>query len=222
LPNNKPICYTKIVRKIKTKKVFKVNKKEQVTINNCTYKTYLIGAMENPNKLDGGVGWRQKLTPYLIERSVYVFDPTRCEMEKVGMPTEEFMQKLNGWQRSGNWQHFLENMRKIWKGVTHLTQNENGEPQVVHYLGDKDYVENSNFLIFNYDEGDKLGGTIAELTIAWYLNIPVYLVTNVPKTKINKSVLYFILDSGHGSGAIFKTQNELIEFLDHEYDFKKV
>ena len=73
----------------------------------------------------------------------------------------------------------------------------------------------------NFEEGDKLGGTIAELVIAWYRGIPVYLVTPIAKSKINKSILYFILDSGHGQGVIFKNQTELITFLDDKYNLKR-
>ena len=193
-----------------------------ITIENNVFKTYLIGSMESPAKLDGGVGWRQALTPELNQRGIYCFDPTREEIKKVGMPTEEFMEKLSGWQKSGHWEHFITAMRKIWRGVSYTEIDEKtNTPQAIHIFGDVSYVENSNFLIWNLDEGDKPGGTIAELTIAWYRGIPVYLITQMPKIKINKSILYFILDSGYGQGEIFKTQQELLDFLDKKYNLEK-
>lgn len=198
------------------------NNQNQVSIENCLFKVYAIGSMEAPGKNDGGVGWRQQLTPELNARGIYCFDPTREEIKKVGMPTGEFIDKLTGWQKSGHWKQFVENMRKIWRGVSYTeTDNETGVTQAIHIFGDVSYVENSKFLVWNLDEGDKPGGTIAELVIAWYRGIPVYLITQVPKTKINKSILYFLLDSGHGQGEIFPNQKQLLEFLDEKYKLKK-
>lgn len=192
-----------------------------VTIENCLYKCYEIGSMESTANNDGGVSWRQHLTPRLLERGIYVFDPTREEISKVGMPSEEFLDKLTGWQKGGHWTYFVDGMRKIWRGYSYTTiDKETNSPQAVTILGDVGYVEHSNFLIWNYDEGDKPGGSIAELAIAWYRGIPVYLITNIPKSKINKSLLYFVLDSGHGQGEIFANQNQLIQFIDKKYKLK--
>jgi len=193
-----------------------------INITNNRYKTYLIGAMETPGKKDEGEGWRKAITPHLNERGIYCFDPTKEETKKVGMPTKELIAKLNGWQLSGHWTQFTENMGKIWKGVSKMEEDpETHEPSMIHVMGDVDYVEHSDFLIFNLNEGDQLGGTIAELTIAWYRGIPVYLVSEVPKHKINKSILYFILDSGHGKGEICRSQSELLRFLDERYPHDK-
>lgn len=190
-----------------------------ISIENCLYKCYEIGSMENPGKQDGGVGWRQRLTPELNKRGIYCFDPTREEIAKVGMPTEEFMEKLEGWQKSGHWGHFVNAMRKIWKGVSYTQNTEDGKTQAVHIFGDVSYVENSDFLIWNLDKGDKPGGTLIELAIAWYRGIPVYLITEINKIEINKSILYFVLDSGNGEGGIFKNQTQLLDFLDKKYNF---
>lgn len=194
---------------------------KNLTIENCVYKCYEIGSMESPAQNDGGVGWRKKLTIELNKRKIYCFDPTREEISKVGMPTEEFIEKLSGWQKSGHWSHFVDAMRKIWKGVDYTKIDpETNKTQSVHIFGDISYVENSDFIVFNLDRGDQLGGTLIELAIAWYRGIPVYLITQVPKIKINKSVLYFILDSGNGQGEIFPNQNKLLEFLDKKYKLK--
>jgi len=198
-----------------------MNWDERVSISNNTYKDYLIGSMEDCAKEDGGVGWRQVLTVELEKRGIYSFDPTREEVKKVGMPTEELMGKLTGWQLSGNWELFIKYMRKIWRGVSYTQEDpETKETQAIHIMGDISYVENSNFLIWHHEEGDKPGGTIAELVIAWYRGIPVYLITKMPKSKMNKSLLYFLLDSGHGQGRIFQTQTQLLDFLDAKYKLK--
>jgi len=200
-----------------------MNSKDPVTIVNCLYKTYLIGSMEAPGKDDAGVGWRQILTPCLNQRGIYVFDPTKEEAQKVGCSSEEIGEKLTGWQLGGHWDHFMKTMGAIWRGVTKIEEDpETSEPRVIHIMGDIDYVENSKFLIWYLHEGDKLGGTIAELVMAWMKGIPCYLITEVPKSKINKSILYFLLDSGHGQGRIFKNDGELLSFLDGEYKLQKV
>lgn len=199
-----------------------MNLNKEITIDNCLFNIYLIGSMEDPAKDDGGIGWRQQLTPELNKRGIHVFDPTREEIAKVGMPTDEFMIKLTKWQKSGNWKQFSESMRKIWRGhsYTHI-DDITKSAQTIHIFGDTDYIEHSKFLVWNLDEGDKPGGTIIELAIAWYRGIPVYLITQMPKTKINKSILYFVLDSGDEQGAIFKNQNQFLEFIDEKYELKK-
>lgn len=184
--------------------------------------TYLIGSMENPAENDGGVGWRADLSPDLKARGIYVFDPTREEIEKVGMPSEELMQKLTGWQLSGNWEKFIEHMRLIWRGKSQLVEvSENHATRLIHIFGDIDYVERSRFLIWRYKEGDKPGGTILELAIAWYRGIPVYMLTDCPKSKINKSILYALLDSGCGEGKIFSSKGSLLEYLDTKYQLNE-
>jgi len=192
-----------------------------ITIENNLFKVYEIGSMESCGKTGGGKGWRQRLTPELNNRGIFTFDPTREEMEKVGLPSEEFLEKLTGLQLSGNWHLFVENMRKIWKGREYLIKDANdGQMKQVKCLGDIDFVEQSDFLVFNLDDGDKPGGSIIELAIAWYRGIPVYLITDIPKSKINKSILYFVLDSGNEQGKIFPNQSQLLEFLDKKYSLK--
>jgi len=194
------------------------NKEQPINIVNNRLKTYLIGAMENPNKKDDGEGWRRKITPPFNDRGIYCFDPTKEETQKVGMSTSELINKLNGWQISGHWDKFTEYMGLIWKGVSKMEEDPlTNEPRMTHIMGDIDYVEHSDFIIFNLDDGDRLGGSIAELTIAWYRGIPVYLVTEIPKHKINKSILYFVLDSGHGTGNIVRNQTDLVKFIDERY-----
>lgn len=192
------------------------NKNKPITIVNNKFKTYLIGSMEAPSKEDGGVGWRQQMTPELNKRGVYCFDPTREEIKKVGCSSAELVKKIKGWKRGGSWHHFIDAMSKIWKGVSYLTEGE--EAQAVHILGDVDYVEHSDFLIWNYDEGDRLGGTIAELVIAWYRGIPVYLITKAKISEMNSSILYFLLSSGNQFGnKIFKSQKDFMKFFDQSY-----
>lgn len=201
-------------------KIIDDNLKLNQDIERCKYKTYLIGSMESAGDDDGGKGWRLKISPPLIKRNVFIFNPTREEISKVGMPTGEFMSKLEGWQLSGNWELFVKNMDKIWVGRTYMEKNEDDSLHCVRCLGDIDYVSLSDFLIWNYQEGDNPGGTYIELALAWAKGIPVYLVTSVPKHKFNKSILYFLLSSGHDRGRIFPNNSQLLDFLDDEYNLK--
>jgi hypothetical protein len=191
-----------------------------ITVENNTKIVYLIGSMEAPAENDGGVGWRQYLTPRLNWRGVYCFDPTFEEKSKIGMPTPEFMVKLNQLVLDENWSEFILQMRKVWKGRTYMQQLK-GREVMLHILGDIQYVEASNFLVWHHKDGDKPGGTLAELIIAWMRGIPVYLITQMPIEKMNKSILYFLLDSGHEQGRVFKNFDDFLTFIDKKYSLKE-
>ena len=191
-----------------------------ITVENNTKIVYLIGSMEAPAENDGGVGWRQYLTPRLNWRGIYCFDPTFEEKAKIGMPTPEFMVKLNELVLNEDWTEFILQMRKVWKGRTYMQQLR-GREVMLHILGDIQYVEASDFLVWHHKEGDKPGGTLAELIIAWMRGIPVYLITEMSPSKLNKSILYFLLDSGHEQGRIFKTFDEFLTFIDTKYNLKE-
>ena len=192
---------------------------QEPTIIDCLLKTYLVGSMENPAAKDGGVGWRDKITPELQSRGIFIFNPTREEITKIGMPPAESIEKINGWIASGNREKFKQMMRNIWDGITYQKVDpETKQLELVHVLGDIDYVTQSKFLIFYFEEGDKLGGTIGEVFCAYEHNIPVYAVTKVPLYKFNKSVLSWIWNS---DGEVFASFNQMFEYLDKKYHLKK-
>jgi hypothetical protein len=200
-----------------------MNKNKKVSILNCKYKVYAIGAMENPAQLDGGVGWRRFITPELNSRGIFVFDPTLLESKKTGYTTEKLLQILNTSLENEDFKQFRELMSRVWRGVNKfILDAKTKESTQISLLGDIGYVENSDFLIWHHADQDKPGGTIAELIIAWSKGIPVYLVTDVNPIKMNKSLLYFLLDSGHGEGRIFKNFDKLFKFLDVKYNLKKL
>ena len=198
-----------------------MNKNKKISILNCKYKTYAIGSMESPAQSDGGVGWRRFITPELNKRGVFVFDPTLMESKKTGYNTEKLMSILNQSLEDGDLEKFRELMSRVWKGVNKfILDSKTKESMQVTLLGDIGYVENSDFLIWRNADGDKPGGTIAELILAWTKGIPVYLVTDVKPVKMNKSLLYFLLDSGHGEGKIFRNFEKLLKFIDIKYNLK--
>lgn len=197
-----------------------INWQEPITINNNFYRSYLIGSIEFTGKNDNGAGWRSELTPKLNSRGIYCFDPVSLESKKIGMPQDDFLKKLINVRKNGRMEFFMNNMEKIWKGVD-IIEEENGKTVSKRILGDIGYCLNSDFLIFNLHEQDKPGGSVIEMAYAHQAGIPTYLITDVPLYKLNSSILYFILDSGHGQGGVFKSQNDLLEFLEDKYKLKE-
>lgn len=179
------------------------------------YRTYLVGAMESTGAKDCGKGWRDVLRPKLEELGVYVFDPTKEEAAKVGMPTEEFHKKLGGWKQSGNWDIYVREMDKIWKGVTFVDEDE----VLKHIPGDRDYVSQSDFITAHVSSNDRPCGTYGEIYQAWLFNTPVYLITDSPKTELNGSLIYFVLSSG---GEVFQNPTQFLDYIKKEYDLKPV
>jgi hypothetical protein len=191
-----------------------------ITINNNLYQSYLIGSIEHTGKKDNGAGWRCDLTPKLNARGIYCFDPVSLETKKIGMPQEDFLKKLVNVRKNGRMGFFMDNMEKIWKGLD-IIEEDNGKLVSKRILGDLGYTTNSDFLIFNLHPDDKPGGSIIEMAYAHQAGIPTYLITEVPLYKLNSSILYFILDSGRGQGGVFKSSNDLLEFLDEKYELKE-
>ena len=192
-------------------------------------KTYTIGSMEKTATGNFGESWRQIIAPKLKARGIYVFDPTTMESQKTGMSTPEISAKISTWITSGHLVEFLQAMDSIWEGKTLLINDSlSPEDQILHLLGDYEYVLNSDFLILHYDKGDSWGGTLIEIAIAYYMaKIPIYLVTKDPISGINKSALRHILMSGVKRGdyknhnPIFESFNQLLEYLDKTYGTKE-
>lgn len=195
-----------------------INWNKDVTIENCLYRMYAIGSMESPAKEDGGVGWRQRLIPELNQRGIFCFDPTANEIAKVNMTTKKFIKVIKQYQKDEKRDEFITNMDKIWKGVHKLITTKDKKIEMTHVIGDIGYVENSDFIVWNWDEGDKPGGSIIEATIAWYRKIPVYLISKMKPEDFNTSIYYFILSSGNNEGQHFETQEDLLAFLDKKYN----
>jgi hypothetical protein len=191
-----------------------------ISINNNLLRTYEVGSIEHTGKNDCGMGWRAELTPKLNSRGVYCFDPVSLEEKKISMPQEDFLKKLVNVRKNGRMEFFMENMEKIWKGLD-VIEEENGKPISKRILGDLGYTTNSDFLVFNLHPEDRPGGSVIEMAYAHQAGIPTYLITEVPLYKLNSSILYFILDSGRGQGGVFKTQTDLLEFLDEKYGLKE-
>jgi hypothetical protein len=191
-------------------------------INNWL-KTYMIGPMEEVVDGDGGRNWRRELTQELRKRvdqnnnPIYLFDPTLEEQNKIGMESETFHKKVKGWLASGNNEEVKKYANLIWKGKTYIEQDGEGKARLVKILGDIDYVVNSDFLIARMNKGDSPCGTFGEACVAVEHNIPIYVIQTMARTDYKGSFVHFVFASG---GDFFKSQDELLEFLDKKYKLK--
>jgi hypothetical protein len=178
------------------------------------YITYLIGSMEICVEKDDGTQSRAEVEKELLLRNVYPINPVRLEVSKTGLRTEEIKEKMAGWVASGNWELFRERAKDIWKGKQYI----DGKNELVRIPGDIDYVTMSDWLTFTFKKGDKPCGSYGEAFIALEHNIPVYLITDMLKKELPKSLLQCILVSG---GEVFNTLNEYLKFVDEKYKLKR-
>ncbi len=175
--------------------------------------TYLIGSMEKTAENDDGSSKREIYEKELLLRDVYPINPVKLEASKTGMATGEIKEKMNGWVAGGNWDLFRKMAKSIWKGVDILEGD-----KLIHIPGDVDYVLMSNFLTFCFAQGDAPCGSYGEAFIAMEHNIPVYLITNINKGNLPKSLLQCIEAS---NGEVFNSTNKYFEFLDKKYSLKR-
>ena len=179
-----------------------------------SYTTYLIGAMEKTSQKDDGSEQRAGVEKELLLRKVYPINPVRLEANKTGMTTEELKEKMNGWVASGNWAKFTEKAREIWKGIDYFT-----DEGLVHIPGDMDYVAMSDWVTFTFNKGDHPCGSFGEAYDAMKLEIPIYLITDIVKKELPKSLLQWICIS---EGEVFNSLGEYLKFVDEKYKLKRV
>jgi len=190
------------------------NKLEDSLEEQYKYSTYLIGSMEKTAEGDDGQGSRDEVEKELEARNVLGINPVKLEASKTGMNVGEAKERMTGWVVSGNWELFKEKAIEIWKGCNAI--NENGG--LIHIMGDVDYVLMSDWITMSIRRNDAPCGTYAEAGIALEHNIPIYLITNIIKRELPKSLLQIVLSSG---GEVFNSLKEYLEFIDREYKLKK-
>jgi nucleoside 2-deoxyribosyltransferase len=179
------------------------------------YSSYLIGAMSITKEGDGGIASRAEVEKELLMRNVFPINPAKLEAAKTGISAADAIEKIIGWVASGKRELLQETGRQIWKGHNEL----NAEGNVVHIGGDLDYVHASDWLTFVLKVGDKPCGTYFEIGVAIDNNIPVYLITNIPKRDLPQSLILGIEAVG---GEFFENLNQYLNFLDEKYKLKRV
>jgi hypothetical protein len=146
-------------------------------------RAYLSGAIEYSP--DHGRAWRAALTPLLESFGHQVYDPALDEKKNL---TDDEVDHFRAWKRT-DLARFQVTVRKI-----------------IDY--DLDIIANrTDFIVCLWDEYAQRGaGTQAELTFAYRMRIPVYLVVAVPINDVSGWVL------GCGTevfGSIEEFQREL-------------
>ncbi|MCF7796952.1 MAG: hypothetical protein K9N11_00790 [Lentisphaeria bacterium] len=128
---------------------------------------YLAGAIEAAP--DGGREWRENLRPFLEnELHHQVHDPAHNEFNVLSAHEQKFFRE---WKKT-DLPRFKDVMHRIIK-------------QDLKYI-----LFHTDYIICKWDEYVMAGGgTQGELTLAYLHNIPVYLVSEIPREKISSWIL---------------------------------
>lgn len=148
---------------------------------------YLAGAIEYAP--DFGRAWRRDITPFLRDELGHrVYDPAEDERKSL---TEEEQRNLRSWKTT-DFDRFQTAIRKIieWD---------------IGILSCAEYV-----VCFWDQHAPKGGGTPSELTLAYRLGIPVYLVTPLDRLEISGWILACCRKT-------FANFDELKDFLRTQY-----
>ena len=103
--------------------------------------TYLAGAMDRVK--DGGVGWRNMITPFLESLGVRVLDPCKKPVE-LGLEDESIRKEINRLKIAGE----FDKIRELYGKIRSV---------------DLRCVDESSFLVVNIDPQGHLCGTYEEL-----------------------------------------------------------
>ena len=124
---------------------------------------YLSGPIENAH--NDGAGWRNNITTWLGEKLAHsVFDPV--------LETKSIIQKID----SNDFRMMKSNdpieYKKIIREIIKLDLNA--------------LVDEADYLIVNWDKAVfRGGGTHGEVTMAYWLNKPVYMVNSLPMEDVS-------------------------------------
>ena len=129
-------------------------------------RVYLSGAIEYAP--DHGRAWRAAVTPFLESLGHVAYDPALDEKKNL---SEEERRHFREW-KSTDLPRFQQTVRKI-----------------IAY--DLDYIElKTDFILCYWDQYSQRGaGTQAELTVAFRMGLPVYLVAGMPLSDVSGWIL---------------------------------
>jgi len=149
---------------------------------------YLSGAMEYAP--DGGEKWRKSISVRLKQELGHeVFNPN------------EKSNKILSLEEKSNYKEWKENDVEKFKIFIHKVMD--------HDLGF--LTTKTDYVVVYWDEYASLGGgTQGEITVAYQNQIPVFLLTNMPVTRISSWILGC-------AEKIFFDENSLISELKYRY-----
>ena len=123
-------------------------------------------------------------------------------------------------------------MRKIWFGNVKPGTNryevikqfqyrafiDGNEERDTNFWGDFEAVARSNFIIVYYKHGIPSWGTPAEAVLAFFLNIPIYVISDIARSEMNSSLLWWVLST---NGDVYRSTNECIKAIKDKYKLSK-
>jgi hypothetical protein len=157
------------------------------SINNLkNTRTYLVGAMDRVN--DGGIGWRQKITPILKDMNIKVLDPCNKPINGI-VEDHNTREKIEYYKRT-------EKYHKI-KEEFSLIRN-----------ADLRCVDISDFIIAHIDIEVHACGSYEEIVTANRQKKPILIWCEQGKSNA-PNWLFFMLPHEH----IFGSMDEIIDYL---------
>jgi hypothetical protein len=146
-------------------------------------RAYLSGAIEYAP--DHGRAWRAEITPFLESLGHAVYDPARDVKKNL---TDEEVANFRSWK------------------ATDILRFQAVVRKIIDY--DLDWIANrTDFIVALWDEHAQKGaGTQAELTFAYRMKIPVYLIVAMPIIEVSGWILGC---SSETFGSIEHLQREL-------------
>jgi len=194
--------------------------------NKIKYFCYLAGFIES--QPENSFGWRDEISKSLSCSELSIYCPIKYEAQKTGRPTGEHIKYVSGLKKGGKWEHFKEEMSKIWWGDVRPERMRYEVIQQFKYrslidgnresdlkvFGDFEAVARSTFIILNYKKEIPTWGTPAEAIVAFFLDVPIYAISDVSKTEMNSSLLWWINETG---GEVFYNLKECGKFIIEKY-----
>lgn len=159
------------------------------SINNLKgMRTYLIGAMDRVK--DGGIQWRQRITPYLKDMNIKVLDPCDKPIHSI-KEDEEARWWIDYYKETGQYNK----IRNVYGSIRNA---------------DLRCVDVSDFLIAHIDLHVHACGTYEEIVTANRQKKPILIWCEQGKNNA-PNWLFFMLDHQQ----IFGSMEEIISYLQH-------
>ncbi len=190
------------------------------------YTTYLAGYIENDPKT--AISWRDEIISKLSSPKLIIYCPIKYEAMKTGKSAGDHIKYVVGLKPGGHGEVFKQEMSKIWWGNVNPGKYkfevikqfqyrkiiDSNKESDLPYWGDFEAVARSDFIILKYKKDIPSWGTPAEALTAFFLDIPIYVISDVPKTQMNSSLLWWVVET---NGEVFYKLEECVKFIKEKY-----
>lgn len=194
---------------------------------------YCAGPIESMKLDESGEPWKQALIKGLEAPNVYPYNPVTNESLKTGTTSDKTCQCIKGLKQSGHWKDFDAKLREIWwagidpgynkfdilKDFQCRARENLITPEEFAMLGDFPAVASSSFITVYIPKDTKTVGSYAELTLAYFLNIPVYLILDGhTKSEANSTLLFLTRQSNNlGENNIFYNVQDAVKQIRQDF-----